>query len=199
MALDILLADPKFFSYVIMPLLIFIARIADVSIGTVRVIFISKGYKLLAPILGFFEVIIWLVVVSHIITGNMTVVSYLAYGAGFATGTYVGILIEERLSIGKVSLRIVIRRNAKKVIQEIRKTGHRMTITDAHGEGCEVKFLFMVLSRHDVEEVMRIVKKHNPTAFYSIEEVRVANDEEQVVARPSGKYQRYLGLSRKGK
>jgi len=199
MALWTILSDPNFFYYVILPILIFFARIADVSLDTVRIILMSKGYKLLPPVLGFFEVIIWLLAVSRILSGPMNWVGYLAYGAGFGTGTYVGMVIDEKLSLGKVSLNIVIRRNAKKVIQEIRKTGHLMTVTDAHGEGCEVKFLYMVLNRQDVNQIISIVKKYNPTAFYSIQEVRLANDDEQVLTKASKKYSKYLAYHRKGK
>ena len=55
------------FAYIILPLMIFVARIMDVSIGTLRIIFVSRGNKLVAPILGFFEVLIWIFAISYII------------------------------------------------------------------------------------------------------------------------------------
>ncbi len=74
------------FSYAILPLLIFLARICDVSIGTLRIIFVSKGVKKVAPVLGFFEVLIWIIAISKIMQNLDNYVNYIAYAAGFATG-----------------------------------------------------------------------------------------------------------------
>jgi len=84
------------FQWIILPLLIFLARITDQTIGTLRLIFLSKGYRLIAPLLGFFEVIIWLVAVSQIMKHLDNVMSYVAYGAGFAMGNYIGMTIERK-------------------------------------------------------------------------------------------------------
>jgi hypothetical protein len=93
---------PEVYAYIVLPLLIFLARICDVSLGTIRVIFISKGVTYLAPIIGFFEVIIWLLAIGQVMNNLTNVVSYVAYGAGFAAGTYAGMVIEEKISIGLV-------------------------------------------------------------------------------------------------
>jgi uncharacterized protein YebE (UPF0316 family) len=143
------ITDPAFFSFVVVPILIFFARIIDVSMDTVRIIFISKGYKSIASILGFFEVIIWLIAITQIMQNLTNAFCYIAYGAGFATGTYVGMVIEEKLSIGKVSLHIVARRNASRIINEIEKMGHLMTITEAYGEKGEVKLIYLVTNRKE--------------------------------------------------
>jgi uncharacterized protein YebE (UPF0316 family) len=106
------------FAYVILPSLIFLARVVDVSLGTIRIIFISKGFKFLSLIVGFFEVLIWLVAINQI-WGNFTNIwLYLAYAAGFATGNYVGIWLDEKISLGSVMIRIIIRKNSKKLIFE---------------------------------------------------------------------------------
>ena len=86
------------FSWCVVPLLIFVARIMDVSIGTLRVIFVAKGYRIYAPILGFFEVIIWLLAIRQILNHINNPMCYLAYGLGFGVGNYVGIRLDERLS-----------------------------------------------------------------------------------------------------
>ena len=78
------------FAWVILPLLIFLARVADVSMGTLRIIFVSKGLKYLAPIIGFFEVIIWLLAIRIIMQNLSNFMCYIAYGAGFAMGNYAG-------------------------------------------------------------------------------------------------------------
>ena len=84
------------FAFVVLPFMIFCARICDVTLGTIRVIFISKGIKYLAPIIGFFEVIIWLLAIGQVMNNLTNIVAYIAYGAGFAAGTYIGMAIEER-------------------------------------------------------------------------------------------------------
>jgi uncharacterized protein YebE (UPF0316 family) len=88
--------SPEILTYVVLPVMIFFARICDVSLGTIRVIFISKGVKYLAPIIGFFEVIIWLLAIGQVMNNLTNFVAYIAYGAGFASGTYIGMIIEEK-------------------------------------------------------------------------------------------------------
>ncbi len=95
------------FNYLILPLLIFLSRVVDVSLGTIRIIFVSKGFKFLSLVIGFFEVLIWLVAINQI-WGNFTNIwLYLAYAAGFATGNYVGIWLDEKISLGNVMIRII--------------------------------------------------------------------------------------------
>ena len=98
--------DSDLFSYVLMPLLIFLARICDVSIGTMRIIFVSKGKRNIAPILGFFEVLIWITAISKIMQNLDNYVNYIAYAAGFATGNFVGMIIEEKLAMGIQMIRV---------------------------------------------------------------------------------------------
>jgi uncharacterized protein YebE (UPF0316 family) len=93
--------DPQFFSLVIVPILIFFARVTDVTMDTIRIIFIAKGYKFRAAFLGFFEVIIWLLAITQIMQNLTNIFCYLAYGAGFATGNYLGMLIEEKFPVEK--------------------------------------------------------------------------------------------------
>ena len=91
-------------------MLIFAARIADVSIGTVRLIFISRGLKYLAPIVGFFEVFIWLMAIGQIMQNISNPVCFVAYAGGFAMGNFVGMCIAEKLSLGVVMVRVVTMR-----------------------------------------------------------------------------------------
>ena len=90
----------EIFTFIILPILIFIARVCDVSIGTMRIIFISRGAKILAPLLGFFEILIWLVAIGKVMQNLDNIACYVAYAGGFATGNFVGIRIEEKLAMG---------------------------------------------------------------------------------------------------
>jgi uncharacterized protein YebE (UPF0316 family) len=94
--------DSFWWTWVLLPLLIFMSRILDQSIGTMRLIFVSKGYRYIGPILGFFEVIIWLLAITQVLQHLNNPLSYIAYGAGFGMGNYIGIRLEEKLSIGTV-------------------------------------------------------------------------------------------------
>ena len=87
------------FTFVIVPLLIFSARVCDMTLDTIRVIFLSKGVKYLPPLIGFFEVIIWLVAIGQVMNNLTNAVCYIAYGAGFATGTFIGIISMVSLAI----------------------------------------------------------------------------------------------------
>jgi uncharacterized protein YebE (UPF0316 family) len=102
------LSGSPVFAWVILPLLIFAARICDVTLGTLRIIFVSRGKKLLAPLLGFFEVSIWLLAISQIMQNLNNPVCFLAYAGGFAMGNFVGILIEDKLAMGILVIRIFL-------------------------------------------------------------------------------------------
>jgi uncharacterized protein YebE (UPF0316 family) len=93
--------DSSLYQWVVLPLFIFIARISDVSIGTIRIIQVSRGNKLLASFLGFFEVSIWLLAISQVMQqGLKNYVCFFAYGLGFGSGNYIGITLEENLALG---------------------------------------------------------------------------------------------------
>lgn len=98
----------SFNTWIGLPLLIFFARVFDVSLGTLRIIFTARGRRYLAPLLGFVEVFIWIVIVSQITRGADNLAAYLAYAAGFAAGNYVGIWIDNRLAIGNLILRMIL-------------------------------------------------------------------------------------------
>jgi uncharacterized protein YebE (UPF0316 family) len=174
--MDIFNINSELFAWVILPLLIFLSRIADVSIGTLRLIFLSKGFKFIAPVLGFFEVIIWLLAVTQIIKHVDNVVSYIAYGAGFAIGNYIGMLLEEKLSLGKVLIRIIPKADTTNLVKYMKSQNYGITIIDAKGSVGDVKVIMSVLDRKDIKELIPIINKFNPHAFYSIEDIRAVHD-----------------------
>ena len=166
------LLSPEIFAYVILPIMIFCARICDVTMGTIRVIFISKGIRYLAPLIGFFEVIIWLLAIGQVMNNLTNVVSYIAYGAGFATGTYIGMYIEEKISLGLTSVRIITKEDPLELMQYLRS--HNYGVTSVNGEGVtgRVKMVFTIIQRQDLPHVIGIIKDFHPNAFYSVEEVK---------------------------
>jgi uncharacterized protein YebE (UPF0316 family) len=164
------------FTWVILPILIFLARICDVSIGTVRIVYVSKGLKVFASILGFIEVSIWIMAISQIMKHLNNPVCFLAYGAGFATGNYIGIMLEEKLSLGIVIMRIIPRDDATELISYLKSENFGLTVVDGEGSVGKVKVIFSVIQRQDINKVVSIINCYNPNAFYSVEDVKVVKE-----------------------
>lgn len=167
---------PEIFTWVIMPLLIVLARVCDVSLGTMRIIFIGKGYKFIAPFLGFFELLIWLLAITQIMRNLTNILYYVAYSGGFALGTFAGMYIEERLAIGIQAIRIITRGDATELIQYLRSADYGVTASKAQGASGEVHIIYTVVNRSDIQDVLGIIRRFNPRAFYSIEDVRSATE-----------------------
>jgi uncharacterized protein YebE (UPF0316 family) len=168
---DFLLLNSEFFAWVLLPLLIFIARVADVSLGTIRVIFIARGLKYFAPVVGFFEIIIWLLAIGQIMQNLSNPICYIAYAGGFAMGNYVGIWIAEKLSLGVVLIRVITSKDASELIEYLKTADYGVTIVDAKGSAGNVQVVFTIVRRREVATVVSLIKQFNPNAFYTIEEV----------------------------
>jgi len=168
--------DSSFFSYVILPLLIFLARICDVSIGTIRIIFVSKGRKYLAPTLGFFEVLIWIIAISKIMQNLDNYVNYVAYAAGFATGNYIGMIIEEKLALGIQMIRVFAYQRGPELVQSLNSKGYGATSVEAYGAKEKVHLIYTIVHRNELGNVLEIIDHFNPKAFYTIEDIKAVNE-----------------------
>jgi uncharacterized protein YebE (UPF0316 family) len=195
------LFDNWTFSWIVIPLLIFCARICDVSIGTIRIVFVSRGQKLFAPLLGFFEVLIWLLAIGKIMQNLDNVAAYLSYAGGFATGNFIGLWIEQKLAVGMVILRVITRKDASVLVSELENRGFGVTSIDARGNEGPVNIVYSVLKRNALETAIGLVKKMNPKAFYSVEDVRAVSEGIFPLNRSiyGKKYLRLLRNRRKGK
>jgi uncharacterized protein YebE (UPF0316 family) len=191
--------DSDLFALFILPLLIFIARVIDVTFGTIRIIFVSKGEKFLAPIFGFFEIMIWLFAIGQVMQNLTNITYYIAYAAGFATGNFVGIYIEDKMAIGKLVVRIITRKDSSDLIAALKSRNYGITIIDAQGATGSVKIIFTVLKRKDVDDVVGMIKHFNPKAFYSIEEVQAASEGVFPSHKPRFNFLSKLRLNRPGK
>jgi uncharacterized protein YebE (UPF0316 family) len=170
-------------NYILLPIVIFLARIVDVSLGTIRIIFISKGYKILSLLIGFFEVLIWLVAINQIWSDFTNIWLYLAYAGGFATGTFVGIWLDEKISLGSAMVRIIIKENPDKLIKELTKNNYRATILKGRSgyENSEVSVIFSVIKRKDLKNIFQIINKIDSDAFYTVEDIRSAKKNELLI------------------
>ncbi|RJR26197.1 MAG: DUF2179 domain-containing protein [Candidatus Latescibacterota bacterium] len=168
--------DGTLFRWVVTPLLIFLARIGDQSIGTIRIIFIGRGNKVIAPFLGFFEVLIWLLAIRQIMTNLTNGFYYVAYAGGFAAGTFVGMYIEEKLAMGVMLIRIVTSQGDEALIERLKAEDYGVTSVDAAGARGQVHLIYTIVKRADLARVVGIIDRFNPRAFYTIEDVRFARE-----------------------
>ena len=164
--------DFDYFNWIILPLLIFISRLADVSLATLRHIFVSKGYKKIVPILGFFEVLIWLIAIRQVFNNVNNLACYIAWAGGFSAGTYLGMYIEEKLALGMQIIRIITHENTVELIEAFKKCQQGVTIVDGQGAIGPVKVIFTVVRRTTKTEIIKLIHEHSPDAFYSIEDVK---------------------------
>ena len=169
--------SPEYYAWVILPLMIFIARICDVSMETIRVIYISKGIKYLAPIIAFFEIVIWLLAMEVVMNDLSNVANFLAFAFGFAMGTYIGLVIEEKLSIGMVILRIITTEESnEEIVSFMQSENYGITSLDASGSRGNVKMILSLVNRVDIPRITEHIRATNPHAFFSIEDVRYVNE-----------------------
>jgi len=162
----------QIFSLAVLPLLIFLARVTDVTIGTMRIIFVSRGFRFIAACAGFIEILIWLFAIGQIMTNLGNWVTYIAYATGYAVGNYIGIMMEQRLALGYLLIRIITQRDGTALEQKLRKANFIVTSVDAEGGRGPVKILFTVLKRKMVPSVVELIKSTNPLAYYTIEDLR---------------------------
>jgi uncharacterized protein YebE (UPF0316 family) len=164
--------DSSLFTYLVLPILIFFARICDVTIGTIRIVYVSKGHKNLAPFLGFFEVFIWVIAISQIMSHLNNFACYFGYAAGFATGNYIGLLVEERLAVGSLMIRIITNKDGEVLAKTLNAQGFGATIINAEGSGGRVNVIYSLVHRTNLTEALKVIKDFNPDIFYSIEDIR---------------------------
>ena len=161
-------------SIYIQALLIFLARIVDVSMGTMRTIFLIKGNKKLAAGLGFFEVMIFLMVLGNVVGNINKPILIIAYCGGFACGNIIGGTIEEKLSLGRVSAEVILKGNVDEVVQLLRKEGFGVTIFEGMGLESKSYTLSLILERKNIKKLRELVKQGDPKAFVTIFDIRTS-------------------------
>jgi len=154
------------------PLLIFLARICDVTLGTLRIIFISKGKKSLAPIVAFFEVFIWIIVISELLSQTNNFFSYVCYAGGYATGSFVGMYVEERLAIGIQLLQVYTKKPAEELLQHLNQANYGATIIHGRGVNGSVAIVQTVVNRKNLAQVESIINQFDSDVFCAIFDAR---------------------------
>ena len=170
------LSTPEFFTYVVIPLLILVARIIDVTLGTIRLIFVSKGEKVLSAVVGFFEILIWLIAITRIMDNLTNVYAYLAYSVGFALGNYIGIVVEQKILIGKVIVRVTTSKDSKRIIKELRDKRYTFTCIGVDGPDGKVESLHIILDKKHLNTLLNYIIKFDSKAFYSVEDAKIVTE-----------------------
>jgi uncharacterized protein YebE (UPF0316 family) len=168
----------------LIPLGVFLAETCVVSLSTVRVLFIGRGLKLLAALLGFCEVSLWLLAVGQVMANVTNIPCFIAFGGGFALGNYLGITIEQKLAIGALVVRIITNRDAGELCAALRSANCGVTSLDGEGATGPVQVLFTVINRKDYAKVLAMIEQCHPKAFVSVEDVRSAREGVFPMVRP---------------
>lgn len=166
------LSNNEMYTMVILPVLIFFARVVDVTLGTMRIIMINRGRRKIAPILGFVEVFIWIVVVGQLVTHLQGVNAYIGYAAGFAAGNYVGMIVEDKLALGSVIVRIFLSNGSEALIRDLTKAGFGVTSFNGQGASGPVTMIFTTVRRKEIKQVFAIAHEVTPKAFITVEDTR---------------------------
>jgi uncharacterized protein YebE (UPF0316 family) len=176
----------------LLPVVIFFGRICDVTLGTLRIIFVSKGERKKAPIVGFFEVFIWVVIISQIFSHTNSLIAYIAYAGGYAAGNFIGILVENKIAFGFVLFRIYTKNDGHRLARILSGNGIGSTFIKGEGVISEVDIIETVINRKVQQQVIRIIDEFDAKAFYHIEDIRAK--QKGVFGIPSN-----AGLPRLGK
>ncbi len=154
----------------ILVVVIFVSRVMDVSLGTVRTISIVGGWIRLAVIMGFFEVLVWIAVVAQVIQRmNESPWLMLAYAGGFAAGNAVGIKVEQRLAFGSVVVRMVSQKSGNRIAEKLRANGHVLTTFLGQGRDGYVTLIYISCKRKESIEIIAAAQDIDPSLFYVIE------------------------------
>lgn len=158
-------------STILLGIAVFLARVADVSIGTMRTISIIQGRVKTAFVLGFFEIIIWLVVIAKVLDVVLErPLLAIFYSGGFATGSVVGIMIERRIAMGHTVLRIFNPHSGKSLATRIRQGGYSVTTFEGEGLRGPVTELYIVCRRRDIRKILKIAREAAPDSYYVIDQ-----------------------------
>ncbi len=142
------------------------------------------GKKVIATVLGFFEALVWLLAISQILQNLENFLTYIAYAGGFAGGIYAGMYIENRLALGNLIIRLITVKDASELIAKLREKDFRFTVVDGQGNKGYVSVLFLIIRRHQLREVSKLVESTNPHAIFTVESVKSVKEFSEALHLP---------------
>lgn len=153
-------------------MIVFFARVADVSLTTVRTLMVMRGKKFAAATIGFFEVLIYILALKYIFNTLDDVTSLIFYALGFSTGNIVGLWLEEKMAIGHLTMRVITRRGAADFAEYLRQEGFGVTLFPCQGrEGC-YDLLEIAFERKRLKKLEAIVREWDRDAFVTVSDTR---------------------------
>jgi uncharacterized protein YebE (UPF0316 family) len=153
-------------------LFIFFLRATAVSMTTMRIILVNRGQKKYAALLGFIEICIWVIAISRVLSHLDNLWNVIGYSGGFAAGTLIGMMIEERLALGYSDLHIISAQKGYELAHALRKAGYGVTLAIGHGQKGPVTMLNTVVRRKNMPGALEVVTSVDPDAFITVEEAR---------------------------
>ncbi len=153
-------------------LLIFLAEMSVVTLSTIRIIFVTRGQKYLAPLLGACEIMIWLFAMGQIMQNLSDVSCYLAFAGGFTAGNFVGILLEQKLALGSVVVRVITARDARPLVADLRAARFGVTSVEGRGTTGPVRIVLSIIQRRELANLVALIHRFDPKAFYSVDELQ---------------------------
>lgn len=164
--------DFDYMAWVVIPILIFFARLLDVSLATIRQILIMKGMRRLVPVIAFFEVLVWLVAITQVMQSLSNIAGYLGWAFGFAAGNYLGMVIEEKVALGHQVVRIFKHSKSPDLQEALTAHRYRFTKVSAQGSQGPVEIFFVAAERKRIPKLLRTVRECDPDVFYTVEDIR---------------------------
>jgi len=159
-------------SPILVVLFIFLLRVSDMSLDTIRVLFVFRGRKGLAWVLGFFQSLLFVIAITSVLSNLDNPFNTIAYAAGFATGNVVGMLIENRLAVGHIIMTVISPYAGPRIVDALRNSGYGVTEVPGRGRGGMVSVLHIAVLRKNVMDVETIVLEMDKDAFITAEDVR---------------------------
>jgi uncharacterized protein YebE (UPF0316 family) len=160
----------------VLPLLVFIAETCVLTIATIRTIFIARGRKGAAALLGFCEVSIWLFAIGQVMQNLANPLCSLGFAAGFSLGNFLGILIDQKLALGTQKVQITTHRDAAPLVDGLRSAGYGVTKLDGRGATGPVEVVVTVVPRKELANVVAVIEQFDPSAFYSVHDLQTATE-----------------------
>ncbi len=158
----------------LLPAFIFGAEVCVVTLSTLRTIFLARGMKYLAPLLGFFEVSLWLLAIGEVMKNLSDPRCSLAFAGGFTLGNFLGVLIEQKLALGSVFVRAITNKDAGELVERLRAAHFGVTCVDGEGASGLVRIIMTVVPRKELKSVLAVFKEFDPRVFYSVDGLQSA-------------------------
>lgn len=158
-----------------LPLLIFFAELLVITVSTVRIIYVSRGHKYMAPMLGFVEITVWLFAIGQIMQNLSDLGCYIGFAGGFTVGNFLGILLEQKLAIGNLVVRTITSKDGDPLMEDLRQAGFGVTCHDGRGATGPVQIIFTVVRRKQLPQVIALIQHFDPRAFFSVDDVQSAS------------------------